>query len=162
MKRKSSKSWYGVRTLVRVLATGQPKVNDKSYDPLSTLVEDRVVLFHAGSHQEAIEKAEAEVRHYCKLSLINLYGQRVRLKYLGVVDSFSMLDHEPVSGCEVFSSTTLVSSTMSDRAVIATRWGNWRGREPESARLKFIDAELIPAALSPIKSAKVRPAKVRP
>jgi Domain of unknown function (DUF4288) len=117
--------WYGVRTLVRLIATGRPKKTDKHFDPMTTLVEDRVVLFRADSFDSAIEKAEKEAQQYCRRTrFTNIYGQSVRMKFLRMVDAFSMLDHEPVVGSEVYSSTTLVARSVSDAKLIAQRYGD--------------------------------------
>jgi hypothetical protein len=53
--RNRDRNWYGVRTLIRVVATGQPKYRDEHFDSQSTLVEDRVVLFLAARFDEAIK-----------------------------------------------------------------------------------------------------------
>ena len=121
--RKRSGSWYGVRTLIRLIATGKPKRRDQHFDPDSTLVEDRVVLLRASSFKDAIQQAEKEARQYCRRThFSNIYGQRVRLKYLGAVDAFSLSDHEPSPGCEVYSSMAIVPRSISDSKVIEERF----------------------------------------
>ena len=147
--RKRTDSWYGVRTLIRLTATGKPTMRDKHFDPDSTLVEDRIVLFKATSFEDAIQQAENEARQYCDaISFSNIYGQRVRLKYLGAVDAFSMLDHEPSSGCEVYSSTAIVAKSVSEARLTNERFGVRPDRGAPS-RYKFLDAEILCAALKP-------------
>ena len=142
--------WYGVRTLVRLIATGRPKKTDKHFDPTSTLVEDRVVLFRADSFDSAIEKAEREARQYCgRTRFTNIYGQSVRMKFLRKVDAFSLLDHEPVVGSEVYSSTTLVGRSVSDAKLVAQRFGD--DEDPtEGSRRKFLDGKILGEALRQI------------
>ncbi len=72
--------WFGVKTLYRSDATGRRKVTHPNYDPKTTLVEERIVLFRARTGQEAIRKAELEAREYARLSHTNSFGQRVRTK----------------------------------------------------------------------------------
>lgn len=148
---KPTGSWYGVRTLIRLIATGKPTLRDRHFDAGSTLVEDRVVLFRATSFEDAIEQAETEARQYCQaISFRNIYGQRVRLKYLGAVDAFSMLDHHPAPGCEVYSSTALVPKSVSDSSVCKERFGKQPERGARS-RFKFLDVEIISEALQTAK-----------
>jgi hypothetical protein len=120
--------WYGVGTLVRLIATGKPKKTDKHFDPTSTLVEDRVVLLRADSFDSAIEKAEKEAQQYCRRTrFTNIYGQSVRMKFLRMVDAFSLPDQELVVGSEVYSSTTLVPHSLSDAKLVAQRFGDDEG-----------------------------------
>jgi hypothetical protein len=145
--RKLSGALYGVRTLVRLVATGQPKVRDRYFDPESTLLEDRVVLIRASSFESAIQQAENEVREYCrKTRFTNIYGQRVRLKYLGAVDAFWLFDDEPSPGCEVYSSTVIVPRSISDSKLVNERFGK-RTRQRARSRYKFVDAEILTEAL---------------
>jgi hypothetical protein len=68
-------SWYGVRTLFRLVATGKPKWVDRYFDPASTLVEDRIVLFQAADSDDAIRQAKAEAQRYCKATrYADIYG----------------------------------------------------------------------------------------
>jgi hypothetical protein len=142
--------WYGVRTLVRLIATGRTKKTDKHFDPTSTLIEDRIVLFRADSFDCAIEKAEKEARQYCcRTRFTNIYGQSVRMKFLGMVDALSLLDHEPMVGSEVYSSTTLVDRSVSDAKLVAQRFGDDEEPNGES-RYKFLDTNILGAALRQI------------
>jgi hypothetical protein len=139
--------WYGVRTLLRLTATGRPKNTDKHFDPTSTLVEDRVVLFRADSFESAIEQAEEEAQQYCRQTrFTNIYGQSVRMKFLRIVHGFSMHDHGPVAGSEVYSSATLVARTVSNAKLIAQRFGGYDEDTVEN-RYKFLDAKILGEAL---------------
>lgn len=142
---KRTDGWYGVRTLVRLIATGKPKKTDKHFDPMSTLVEDRIVLFRADSFDSAIMKAEKEAQQYCRgTRFTNIYGQSVRMKLLRIFHAFT-IDGEPVVGSEVYSSTTLVARSVSDAKLIAQLFGD----DDESAerRYKFLDAKILGEAL---------------
>jgi hypothetical protein len=139
--------WYGVRTLLRLVARGTPKKLDKHFDPASTLVEDRIVLFKADSFEAAIKQAEQEARAYCQRTrYINLYGQSVRMRLLSASDVFSLLDNRITSGCEVYSSTALAHKSVSDASVVRERFG--RLEMPGApTRYKFIDGGILKKAL---------------
>jgi hypothetical protein len=145
-----------------MIASGRPKKTDMHFDPMSTLVEDRVVLFMADSFDSAIEKAEREARQYCsRTRFMNIYGQSVRMKFLRIVDAFSMLDRKPVVGSEVYSSTTLVARSVSDAKLIAQRFGG--GEEPTGeSRYKFLDAKILGEALRQINLGTQNPAPRTP
>lgn len=135
--------WYGVRSQVRLVATGKPKRPGVEYDPESTLVEDRVVLFRAESFESVIAQGEAEAREYCRrIRFSNIYGQNVRLKFAGIVDAFSMADFKPGHAAEVYSGTTIVPSEVTNQELLAARTAP---PETPGARYKFIDARLLRA-----------------
>jgi Domain of unknown function (DUF4288) len=73
---------------------------------MSTLVEERVVLFEAKDFEDAIEQAESDAHQYCeRTKFVNIYGQSVKLNFLGAVDAFAISDVAPSAGCEVYSFT---------------------------------------------------------
>src|SRR5690242_9160866 len=123
MAAKEKLSWYGVRSLYRLTAFGKPKAADKHFDPDSTLIEDRIVLFRAKNGDDACRQAEAEARHYAQSTrYTNIYGQRVRLRYLNALHCFEMI-HAPKIEAEVYSTTSLLSRSTADSAVISQRLG---------------------------------------
>lgn len=71
--------WYGVRCVVALRGRGT--------------FEERVTLWTAASHGEAIRRAEEEVR---------LYASDEDEEYTGLAQSFELFD-EPGDGAEVFS-----------------------------------------------------------
>jgi hypothetical protein len=147
-KRKTS--WYGVRTLFRLVATGRPKILDKSFDPASTLVEDRVVLFKADGFESAIKQAKDEASQYCnRTRFANIYGQSVRLNFLGAVDAFAIADARPSAGCEVYSSTAIVPRSVSNSKIINERFEKRKERGVKG-RYKFLDDEILTGALTAI------------
>lgn len=151
MAAKKTTSWYGVRTLFRLVAIGKPKWTDRYFDPASTLVEDRVVLFQATDFDDAIHQAKAEARRYCKATrYTNIYGQRVQLRFLKAIDAFSMLDNQPRAGCEVYSSTAIVPTSVRDAGVV-TRWFGKKERGAWQARNKFIHDKILTDALQAMK-----------
>lgn len=149
--KRPKKTWYGVRTLYRVIAEGEPKTRDKHFDPESTLIEDRVVLFQATSFDNAIKQAIKEARSYCKgIRYVNPYGQKVRMRFLDAHDAYQVSetpDRKPGAGSEVYSLTELVRASASDSVVIKKRLGGqaslgtWR-------RYKFMSARIIREALA--------------
>jgi hypothetical protein len=148
MAAQAKTSWFGVRTLFRLVATGKPKWTDRYFDPAETLVEDRIVLFQASDFDDAIQQAKDEARRYCKATrYTNIYGQNVRLKFLGATDAFSMSDNQPSAGFEVYSTTAIVSNSVRDARVVTGWWGK-RERRPWQARNKFIDGKILTDALT--------------
>lgn len=144
---KSKLAWYGVRTLFRFVATGKPKAIDGHFDPMSTLVEDRVVIFKADSFDSAIKQAEREAMDYCNRNrFVNIYGQSVRLKFLHAVDAYALPDDELSAGCEVYSSTAISPRSVSNTELVAERFGKVEGRSPN--RYKFMDGGILRDALA--------------
>lgn len=146
-------SWYGVRTLFRLVAVGKPKWTDRYFDPASTLVEDRVVLFQATNFDDAIRQAEAEAKRYCRATRYqNVYGQRVRLKFLAATDAFSM-HSVPGAASEVYSTTAIVPNSVRDSRVVTIWWGK-RERHAWQARNKFIHGKILTEALTLMKDTR--------
>jgi hypothetical protein len=142
------KAWYGVRTLYRLAAEGAPKIRDRHFDPESTLIEDRVVLFQATNFDEAIAQGIREGQAYCKQAkFVNPYGQKVRMRFLEACDAFEIFEGRLGAGLEVYSSTELVRASISDQAVIRRRMGP-KAAEPHEARYKFVNARIVRKALT--------------
>jgi hypothetical protein len=147
---KPKLTWYGVRTLFRMVATGKPTIIDEHFDPTSTLVEDRVVLFRTDSFDSAIEQAEGEALNYCtRTRFVNIYGQTVRLKFLRAVDAYSVANDEPSPGCEVYSSTSIYPRSLSNADLLAQRFPKEKGGSPN--RYKFVDGAILKEALLSVK-----------
>lgn len=156
MTAKALRGWFGVRTLFRVVAEGKPTRTDRYFDPTSTLVEDRVVLFRATDFDDAITQAETEARQYCKATrFANIYGQRVRLKFLRAVDAYSVPDERLGTGCEVYSSSAIVLDSVKDALVVTARFGKKvsRGRQD---RYKFMDGRILTDALLLVKKSRAK------
>ncbi len=135
--------WFGVKTLYRTSALGRPKATDRYYDPLTALLEERVVLFKARNFDEAIRKAEREAGSYTKSSHLNPYGQKVKTVYLGHVDAFELFD-PPAQGVEVFSSTDLIRKRTDMRTVTERKLGKKEKRGGiKSGRKKFLNQEFV-------------------
>ncbi len=133
-------SWYGVKTIYRIEATGRPKGADEAYDAEATLLEERIILVQATSIQKAIDKAERDAHEYADgFEHENPYGQQVRCRYLGEYDVFEMLT-KPADRVEVYSRTELVSKKVKDKTL-----GDWAfGTEDEKEaplRKKFFARE---------------------
>ncbi len=134
--------------LFRLVTTGKPTWTDRYFDPKSTLVEDRIVLFQATDFDDAIKQAKAEAKRYCaSTKYTNIYGQRVRLKFLGETDAFEIADEEPATGCEVYSTTAIVPTSLRDASVVTKWWGK-ADKGPWQARHRFIRGKLLREALN--------------
>ena len=137
-------SWklFAVKTLYRTEAVGPPTGWDPSFDDSLTLMEERVVLVKARSHAEAIRKGEREARYYAgAVPRTNPYGQRLKDRYLGAIDSSELFDL-PVAGSEVFSTTSLVAKAVSDAELIGQRMGDAEPKATHQKRRNFLDSSL--------------------
>lgn len=116
--RNMSWQWFGVKTVYRLEASGEPEGIDRGFARDVSLVEERVVLVRARSLREAIRKAGREARAYVSQpSHRNPYGQRVRWRLLKYCDAYRLFE-DPRSGAEVFSATEVVASAESDQRVL--------------------------------------------
>lgn len=80
-------------------------------------IEERIVLFKARSFDDAISKAEKESIKYAKETFINTFGIPVKIEVLKFFDAFEIFD-ELQSGCELFSSGTILEKNISNRALL--------------------------------------------
>ncbi len=109
--------WFAVKTLYRIFAQGKPNARDEFYDSDGALVEERVLLLHADSHDAAIIQAETDARSY-ECVFENAYGQKVQVSYLEVCDAFACtFSGEPTDGCEVWSSVRRVPVGLRDELI---------------------------------------------
>ena len=147
-------SWrlFGVKTAYRFDARGRARNTDSSYDPLTTLVEERVVLIRARSLDEAIRKAKTEARRYVRTlgSYRNVYGERVRSRCPGAFNACELF-FEPAVGSEVFSANRLFPRRASDRAVIDEIIGR-RETQRASVRWRFLHHSVTPEFIALLKS----------
>jgi hypothetical protein len=147
---KPRKSWYGVRTLYRLAAEGKPKSRDRHFDLESTLIEDRIVIFQAISFDDAMAQAFKEARSYSRQTrFVNMYGQRVRMRFLDASEAFKIFDRKPAAGSEVYSSTEMVRAAVSDSAVVRRRMGPLAPGAMK-VRYKFIDGLILRKALATV------------
>jgi hypothetical protein len=131
-------NWYGVKSLYRTRVVGKPKEPDKHYDAQSTMVEERVVLIHARSFEEAIQKGEREARIYASNDLHkNPFGQQVRCRFLGNLDAFCLFE-APGSKVEAFSSMIILPDSISNVELASIHFGSIE-KHP-GRRTKFLDA----------------------
>ncbi len=132
--------WYSVKTLYRYRAHGRPKSPDDHYAAGQTMVEERVVLIRARSFDDALRRGEAEAKAYVVPGAhTNPFGQKVTVEYLDVADAFELAE-DPDSCVEVYSSTGLVPSKISDTALLDVHLGK---RETHPAeRTQFLNGEL--------------------
>lgn len=132
--------WFAVKSLYRVSAKGAPQGRDAAFDPDMTLVEERVVLFRARNHDEAIARAEKEALDYCTdAPFRNPYGQTVVHRSLSAFDSFELFN-PPASGREVYSRTEVLPRSVSDAAVAVALLGPARdSARVEASRRNVLD-----------------------
>ena len=141
MKRRTSKlCWFGAKLLFRSKSSGKPLATDSTYDPNSTLVEERVVLFKARDFNHAIRMAEKEARSYARHWRVNPFGQRVITRYLGACHAFKLFN-TPAEGVEVFSSTEVIPQRVSDNAVIDQYLGREESIRDTKRRRNFMYRE---------------------
>ncbi|MDI1243054.1 MAG: DUF4288 domain-containing protein [bacterium] len=136
-------NWFGVKTLYRWEAVGEPNAVDGGFDRDATLLEERVVIFRADSLDDAIEKAEGEALGYSEESYKNFYGQTVQLRYLGCCEAYDIGEDLIEDGVEVFSSRESVPESVADSLLVDNRFGREEFTTKASTiRDKFWNAEL--------------------
>jgi hypothetical protein len=137
--RAGKKSWFAVKSLYRSEIVGDPRVVDDDYDPDGTLVEERVILVRAVSHEKALQKAEAEAETYPSQH-VNPYGQLVVWHRSEFLDSFQLFD-KPADGREVWSMMTVVPSATTDEELSIHRFGPIESKKMLRRRKKFLNRE---------------------
>ncbi|HEX7492150.1 MAG TPA: DUF4288 domain-containing protein [Candidatus Limnocylindrales bacterium] len=137
--RAAKKSWFAVKSLYRSEIVGDPRVVDEDYDPDGTLVEERVIIVRAGSHEKALQKAEVEAERY-RGEHVNPYGQLVVWRRAEFLDSFRLFD-KPADGREVWSMMTVVPSATTDEELAIQRFGPIESKKSLRRRKKFLNRE---------------------
>jgi hypothetical protein len=134
--------WFAVRTLYRAKALGKARIKSPSYDPDSTSLEERVVLFRAGSPKDALKQGRAEGLRYAReVQIVNAYGQKVRTKLLDRCETFDLFDQVVKSGTEVYSATRHVPKSVTDRKIALQLLGPIK--IDMRAALKFADGDIM-------------------
>jgi hypothetical protein len=134
--------WFAVRTLYRTKALGKPRVASPHYDPDSTNLEERVVLFRARSTEDALKQGRAEgLRYASSVEMVNAYGQNLRTKLLDRCESFELFDERVRSGMEVYSSTRPFPKSVTNRKIASQLMGPLK--IDKRAALKFADGEIM-------------------
>jgi hypothetical protein len=142
---RGSWKWYGVRSLYRLAALGEPKHPDSSYIPGATLVEERIVLVKARSGEEALGKAEKAGKAYARsIRYHNGYGQKVRARMLKALDAYE-LTSPPGNGMEVFSTTEEIDTSVPDERICERPigFGESLDKPDPWRRFKFINVEVV-------------------
>ena len=143
--------WFGVKTLFRTRAVGEPAHTDEHFRPGWTLVEERIVLLRARSGAEALRRAEREAAAYVPAEPShNRYGQRIETAPLGCRTAFELFDDEArglegaTGTIEVFSQTHRVPESTPDDEV-CERFLGPREMDAEEREMRwrtFVDVEL--------------------
>lgn len=143
---RSSWKWYGVRSLYRSVALGEPRNPDASYIPSATLVEERIVLIKARSGKEALRKAKKEGKAYTRSAPVtNCYGQKVRTRRLKGLEAYELFEY-PSSGAEVFSAMEEIDSSIPDERICQRPIGCGEPTEQQEnfwRRFKFIHVRVV-------------------
>ena len=112
------------------------------YDPDSTSLEERVVLFRARSPEDALKQGRTEGLRYAREGQrVNAHGQKVRTKLIDRWEAFDLFDQVVKSGAEVYSSTRHLPRTVSDRKIALQLLGPTK--VDTRAALKFADGEIM-------------------
>jgi len=136
--------WFGVKTLYRWEAFGEPRNVDRGFEEDSTMFEERVVLVRANSIDQAIERAENEAAEYANRSYKNFYGQTVQTRYLCCCDAYEIGEELIGEGVEIYSSVEKVHALVEDSVLIDNRLGKEESiTDRKAERDKFWNAELL-------------------
>ena len=112
------------------------------YDPDSTSLEERVVLFRARSAEDALKQGQTEgLRYASEVEMVNAYGQKLRTKLLHRRDAFELFEEKVKSGMEVYSSTRPLPKFVSDQKIALQLLGPIK--IDKRAALKFADGEIM-------------------
>jgi hypothetical protein len=131
---------FFVQSVYRTAATGRPTNVDRNFDPTTTLVEERIVMFTASDADDALRQAAREARAYVRETHVNPYGQRVKSRFLGALSAYELF--EPLApGIEVFSGTEVFPDSVSDDEVIDRRMGHEESRAESGRRINVAHAE---------------------
>ena len=140
--------WFGVKTVYRSSAVGKPRIIDNDYDPEGTLVEERVVLFRAKDHDDAIKKGEREAEQYVLDAYTNPYGQLVVGRRLRTIESFELYDN-PGERIEVWSSTRVVRKSVPNTQILEMFFGVTETKAQMNRRKKYLNREFSRDVKSP-------------
>ena len=143
-KRKSRNYWYGVKSLYRMEAVGEPRAADAYYDPEGTLIEERVVLVRASSDKEAVKKGAREADRYARDPFnrrhLNPYGQEVEMRRIRALQISPVM--WPLNdGCEIWSDTEVFAATVTDAEIEDRRFGRDEPKALRRLRKKFLNRE---------------------
>jgi hypothetical protein len=149
------RTWF-VQSVYRKQATGRPSGVDRNFDPTVTLVEQRIVMFAAADADDALRQAKREARAYARETYLNAYGQRVKMRFLGALSAYELF--EPLApGIEVYSTTEVVSTAVTDDEVIDRRMGHAASNADLTRRINIAHAEFITREPAPLKPKKPAP-----
>lgn len=144
----SSWRWFSVKTLFRSGVDGAAGI--------PTLVEERVVLLRARTHDEAIRSAERDAAAYVGPPFLNSAGQEVRMRYLGACTSYELMDEDAsrLGGArgkiEAFSNTYLTAVDVADEELRARLLGGDIGDEEREQRWRtFVPGDLAARRAAP-------------
>jgi hypothetical protein len=138
----SARKWFGVKMVLRTVATGRARGRDADYDRDGTLVEERVVVVRAHHGKDAFARARQKVAKELS-SYRNVYGQTVRQRILSGHEVYELYD-PPSDGAEVFSTTTRVPKTITDGDIVGGLDDGTLSDADQKKRRRFIAADLIP------------------
>lgn len=127
--------WFSVKTLIR-----QSVYSDKHGKDISCL-EERVVLFSADSHEDALKMAKEDNEEYISDDILNPYQERVRYSILGVTESFELFE-SPSAGVELYSQLNPIIENVTDEKLVEMRFGKAVDeKEEREIMFNFRDSE---------------------
>ena len=137
------KRLYAVKSLFRVEVFGEPTGADDDYDPDGMLIEERVVLLMARSLEDALRRGAKEADRYCAHGEhLNPYGQVVRQRRVDVLEASGPLLMFDGDAPEVWSSTSVLPSSVTDEELRLTRFGPEETEARLRLRRKYFNAQL--------------------
>ena len=136
------KRWFAVKTYYLVKASGAIKTDAKPILEKGCLIEERVVLFLANSLDHSIAVAEKEAIKYADFERRNIYGQKLKTKYLGFCESFELFD-PPGDKVEIFSAMEVHKSVPKKADLVKWKLGPSYGAKNEEYMVKFKDRDFF-------------------
>ena len=136
---KKPTRWFGVKSLFRLVVSGEPRATDELYQPDGTLIEERVVIVRADSPKKALRKGRREADKYARnLAHLNPYGQLVVCRRVEALVSFEMFQ-KPKQLREVWSNNWVVPSAMTDDELAERLFGPDETSETIDGRKIYLD-----------------------
>lgn len=141
---KSSWKYYGVKQIYQSRIIGNPIEEriDENYSDYYVFFEESIILVKAQSFEHAyrIARSRANEDKY-----INMYGQTVECKLVDAIDCF-LIDEEPKTGVEIYSSITPVSKGVSAKEYLEQKYEyklddyeeNWRRSQQQIIKQKVL------------------------
>ena len=81
------------------------------------MLEERITLINEANFDKAIAKGLKEAKAYSKYEYFNIFGKKVRTKFINFIDAFEITD-KLESGAELYSSTHIIPNRQKLKSIL--------------------------------------------